>query len=424
MHVVIIGNGVTGATAARDLRRLDPDCRITMVSGESRYHYARPALMYIFMGHMSYQDTKPFEDHTWAEQRIDLVRDWVTGIDTDARRIDLHGGGALDYDRLLLALGSTSNRFGWPGQDLDGVQGLWGLPDLKRLYDTVPRVQRAVIVGGGLIGIELAEMLHSRGLPVTFLVRESSYWNNILPVEESAMVNRLIRQAGFDLRLDTELEAIEGDEAGRVRAVVLKGGERLDCELVGLTAGVRPNIELVADTAIETGRGILVDDSLHTNVDGVLAAGDCAEIVTPGQGRNLIQQVWYTGKAQARVAAQVLAGREVSYDPGIWYNSAKFLDLEYHTYGDVNRRIDGERSLYWEHASGLHAIRLVYLPDRLIGVNTMGARFRHHVCESWIADALPVAQVVERLPEAAFDAEFTHPHAAAAADHFRRELAR
>ncbi|MFP6645464.1 MAG: FAD-dependent oxidoreductase [Candidatus Latescibacterota bacterium] len=119
----------------------------------------------------------------------------------------------------------------------------------------------------------------------------------------------------------------------RQRHAITDADERIECQLVGLTAGVGPNIDLVADCAIETGRGVLVDWSLRTNVPDVLAAGDCAEIVTHGDGRNLLQQVWYTGKRQARVAARVLAGMEVAYDPGVWYNSAKFLDLEYHTYG-------------------------------------------------------------------------------------------
>lgn len=422
MHVVIIGNGVTGATTALELRRRDPACRITMISGESKYHYARPALMYIFMGHMSYQDTKPFEDHTWVEQRIDLLRDWVTAIDTDGRRLELHNGGSLDYDQLLIATGSRSNKFGWPGQDLDGVQGLWDLQDLKQLYDTAQRTRHAVIVGGGLIGIELGEMLHSRGLPVTFLVREVSYWDNVLPAEESAMISRLIREAGFGLKLETNLESIEGDDQGRACAVHTDAGERIECELVGLTAGVSPNIDLVKDSTIDTGRGILVDYSLRTNVDGVLAAGDCAEIVTPGDGRNLIQQVWYTGKAQARIAAAVLAGQDASYDPGIWYNSAKFLDLEYHTYGQVNMRVEGESNIYWEHPDGKHAIRLVTVDDRIIGINTMGIRFRHRVCEAWIADQRSVDYVIDHLAEANFDPEFYDRYEAVAAAHFHNEV--
>ncbi len=422
MHVVIIGNGITGATAALELRQLDHDCKITMISGESKYHYARPALMYIFMGHMSYQDTKPHADHIWEEQRIDLVRDWITGIDTDAKQLALHKGGDLGYDKLLIATGAKSNKFDWPGQDLKGVQGLYDLPDLQRLHETVQRTRQAVIVGGGLIGIELAEMLHSCGLPVTFLVREDSYWNNILPAEESRMVSRLIREAGFGLKLETGLKEIEGDDSGRACAVITDTDERIECQLVGLTAGVSPNTDLVKDTAIDTGRGVFVDWSLRTNVPDVLAAGDCAEIVTEGDARNLLQQVWYTGKRQARIAAQVLAGREAIYDPGIWYNSAKFLDLEYHTYGQVNLCVPDEQNLYWEHANGNHSIRIVYLQDRVIGINTMGVRFHHRVCEAWIAEQRPLDYVLEHLADANFDPEFFRRFEAHATAQFKEAL--
>ena len=423
MHVVIIGNGVTGSTAALELRKLDANCRITMISGESRYPYARPALMYIFMGHMSYQDTKPHEDHIWDDNRIHLVRDWITAIDTDARQLTLHNGDDLAYDKLLIATGAKSNKFGWPGQDLLGVQGLYDLQDLKRLYDTVQTTRQAVIVGGGLIGIELAEMLHSCGVPVTFLVREVSYWDNVLPAEESAMVSRIIRQAGLGLKLETGLVEIEGDGDGRACAVITDAGERIECQLDGLTAGVGPNLDLVADTAIGTGRGVLVDSSLRTNVPDVLAAGDCAEIVTEGEGRNLLQQVWYTGKRQALVAARVLAGMEATYNPGIWYNSAKFLDLEYHTYGQVNLSVPDEQNLYWEHPDGLHSIRIVYLADRVIGFNTMGIRFKHRVCEAWIADNRTLEYVLDHLEEANFDPEFFQRFEAYVASQFKESMA-
>jgi NAD(P)H-nitrite reductase large subunit len=422
LHVVIIGNGITGATAALELRRLDADCRITMISGESRFHYSRPALMYIFMGHMSYRDTKPHQDHTWADNRIDLVRAWITAIDTDSRQLILHGSGDLAYDKLLIATGAKSNKFGWPGQDLRGVQGLYDLQDLKRLHDSVQTTRHAVIVGGGLIGIELAEMLHSCGVPVTFLVREASYWDNVLPAEESAMVSRIIREAGFGLQLKTGLKEIVGDSDGRACAVVTDADERLECQLVGLTAGVSPNIDLLEDTTIETGRGVLVDWSLRTNMPDVLAAGDCAEIVTDGDSRNLVQQVWYTGKRQARVAARVLAGMEAVYDPGVWYNSAKFLDLEYHTYGQVNLDVPDEQNLYWEHPDGLHSIRIVHLQDRVIGFNTMGVRFRHRVCEAWIAERRPLEYVLDHLEEANFDPEFHRRFEAHVANQFKESL--
>ena len=148
--------------------------------------------------------------------------------------------------------------------------------------------------------------------------------------------------------------------------------------------------------------------ALRTSAPDVWAAGDCAEIRGEGEGGNLIQQVWYTGKMQGRVAAESMAGDEVRYDPGIWYNSAKFLDLEYQTYGDVNRKVPGEASVYWEHEDGLRSIRVVYLPGeqgRVIGFNFMGLRERQRVCERWIAERRPLEHVLEHLSEAGFDPE-------------------
>ena len=162
MHIAIIGNGATGVAAAKRIRQLQPDWKITLISGESDYHYSRPALMYIFMGHMSFKDTKPYQDHFWKINNIDLLRAWVTEIDHKNKELTLHQKGQLTYDKLLIATGSKSNKFGWPGQDLKGVQGLWDLMDLRSLYENVKNAKRAVIVGGGLIGIELAEMIHSR----------------------------------------------------------------------------------------------------------------------------------------------------------------------------------------------------------------------------------------------------------------------
>jgi NADPH-dependent 2,4-dienoyl-CoA reductase/sulfur reductase-like enzyme len=406
-------------TAALRLRQKRPAWRITLISGESTYHYSRPALMYVFMGHLAYADTKPFEDRSWEEQRIDLVRDWVVGIDVADRRLRLHRGTPIHYDQLLIATGSKPNTFGWPGQDLAGVQGLWGLVDLKLLQENVKHAERAVIVGGGLIGIELAEMLHSRGLRVTLLVREETYWGDVLPAEESAMVNDGIRAAGMELRLKTELARIEDDGRGRAGAVVTKGGERIACQLVGLTAGVSPNVDLVRDTPIRVGRGVLVDRSLRTSVPGVLAAGDCAEIAAEPGGRNVINQVWYTGKMQGEVAADVLAGEERAYDPGIWFNSAKFLDLEYQVYGKVGYELPGEESLFWRHPTQPRSIRIVHQEGRVVGFNLMGVRWRHAVCERWLAEPATLDHVVLHLEQAAFDAELSERCEGAAREAFR-----
>ena len=209
-HIVIIGNGIAGVTAARHIRKLS-DKKITIVSAESKYFFSRTALMYVYMGHMKFEHTQPYENHFWKKNGIDLVEGFVDKVDTQNKLLKIKGAADLKYDKLIIATGSKPNKFGWPGQDLDGVQGLYSKQDLELLEENAPNnkvCKRAVIVGGGLIGIELAEMLRTRNIPVTFLVRETSFWNGVLPNGESEMINEHIREHHIDLRLGTSLKEI------------------------------------------------------------------------------------------------------------------------------------------------------------------------------------------------------------------------
>lgn len=408
MHIVIIGNGIAGITAARFIRKLSA-YRITVISEETDHFFSRTALMYVYMGHMRYEDIKPYEDWFWSKNRIELVRDRVETVDLDARLLALRSGNRIGYDKLLLATGSQPNRFDWPGQDLEGVSGLYSYQDLQKMEGFSKGLQRAVVVGGGLIGIEMAEMFHSRNIPVTFLVREKSYWNMVLPAEESAMVNKQIRENGIDLRLETELKEIVDDGNGRVKGVLTQQGERIDCGFVGLTAGVHPNVGFLKNTRLEMDRGILVDDFLETNIKGVFAAGDCAQLRRPAPGRKSVEAVWYVGRIMGETAAYNLLGRSVPYRPGIWYNSAKFMHLEYQVYGDI-RPIppEGYKSFFWQHPDGRKSLRIQYEKGSgaVVGFNLMGMRYRQEVCERWIRRRTPITEVLPDLKLANFDPEF------------------
>lgn len=406
-HIVIIGNGISGITTARHIRKKS-DHRITVISAETDHFFSRTALMYIYMGHMKYEHTKPYEDWFWAKNRIELKRAYVESVDTEAKRLQLSGGEQMDYDKLVIATGSKSNKFGWPGQDLKAVQGLYSYQDLESMERDTQGITRAVIVGGGLIGIEMAEMLLSRNIPVTFLVRESSFWNNVLPKEESEMINRHIREHHVDLRLGTELKEILSDENGRARAVVTGEGEEIACQFVGLTAGVSPNIGFLEGSGIETGRGVKVDPYLETSVKDVFAIGDCAEFKEPNGQRRPIEQVWYTGRMMGEALANTLCDKPTRYEPGHWFNSAKFFDIEYQTYGWVwAQPKENEASFYWEDDSGKICLRLVFdrASHKLLGVNNFGIRLRHHAFDKWFEQEKKVEYVLEHLADANFDPE-------------------
>jgi NAD(P)H-nitrite reductase large subunit len=407
-HVVIIGNGITGITAARNIRKRSGH-RITVISAESDHFYSRTALMYIYMGQMTYQNTKPYEDRFWEKNRIDLVRGFVERIDTGGKKLLLSDGRDIDYDTLVIATGSKSNRFGWPGEDLKGVQGLYSLQDLESMEEYTRGIERGVVVGGGLIGIEVAEMLRSRHIPVTFLVREDYYHELILPREEGELVGRHILAHEIDLRLATELREILPDGNGRVRAVATSTGEEISCGFVMLAIGASPNIEVVRGSNIETDRGVLVNGYLETNIPDVYAGGDCAEFRSPKLGQTRIEQLWYTGRMHGELLARNICGERAEYERGILFNSAKFLDIEYQTYGMApNFPMEGIDSLYWEHPDGQRSIRIYYSTHErtVTGFNLLGVRYRHQVCASWIHEKRSVEYVLQHLGEANFDPEF------------------
>ncbi len=407
-HIVIIGNGVAGISAARNIRKIS-DHKITVISAETDHFFSRTALMYIYMGHMKYEHTKPYEDYFWKKNRIGLKRGYVQQLDTKNKELSFADGERMKYDKLILATGSQPNKFGWPGQDLKAVQGMYSYQDLETMEEYSEGLQRAVIIGGGLIGIEMAEMFHSRHIPVTFLVREKSFWNIVMPPEESAMISREILAHGIDLRLSTELTEILSDDHGKARAIITNEGEEIACQFVGLTAGVHPNIDLLKGTEVETARGILIDQYLQTSVKDVYAIGDCAQLRNPLEGRRPIEAVWYTGKHMGPVVAKNVCGEPTPYQQTIWFNSAKFFEIEYQVYGQVaSSPQEGEKQLYWEHTDGRKSIRLVYDADdgHIIGFNLMGVRYRHKVCEKWLDEKAHIETVLENLGAANFDPEF------------------
>ncbi len=426
MHIAIIGNGIAGITAARFIRKLS-DHDITVISAETDHFFSRTALMYIYMGHMRFKDTQPYEPWFWAKNRIHLRRAFVKSVDFKTKILYFQNDETLSYDRLLIATGSKSNKFGWPGQDLRGVSGLYSYQDLENMEAYSQGLKRAVIVGGGLIGIEMAEMFLSRHIPVTLLVREGNYWNNVLPEEEASMVSRHIREHGFDLRLETELKAIIDDGTGKACAVITNTGECIDCGYVGLTPGVSPNVDFLKGSGLDIERGIKVNDFLETNIPDVYAAGDCMEVTNPKPGRKPIEAVWYTGRMAGETAAYNICGRRISYDPGIWFNSAKFLDIEYQVYGDVpptGRMPEHYNTLYWEHPSGKKSIRLVFDKNsgQILGFNLMGVRYRHEVCEKWLHKGAQVEDVLQNLSLANFDPEFYQTHEAEVIGLYNRQF--
>jgi NADPH-dependent 2,4-dienoyl-CoA reductase/sulfur reductase-like enzyme len=182
---------------------------------------------------------------------------------------------------------------------------------------------------------------------------------------------------------------------------------------VGLTVGVSPLIGFLKDSGIHTKRGVLVNEYLQTNIANVYAIGDCVERSYELPGRRTIEQVWYTGRMMGEVVAQTICGSPTKYEPGPWFNSAKFFDIEYQTYGNIGAELkSNESGFYWEHAGKMKAMHFVWDTSTkvFIGINSFGIRLRHEKFDQWLREKQSITYVMEHLREANFDPEFFKRH--------------
>ncbi len=430
MHYVIVGNGVCGMEAALALRRRDAEARISIVSDEHDHFYSRPALMYVFAGQMRLRDTEPYDRGLYDRLRFERVSRRVASVDTAAKALRFEDGGTLGYDRLLLAVGSRGRPAPWSGASGPGLHYFVTLRDLEVLDREARPGLRAVVVGGGLIGVEVAEILLARGLKVTFVIRENWYFPLALDEREAEMVAEHLHSHGVDVRLGVNVAAVDRKPDGALAAVRLEAAPRsmaaagspalaeVSCDLLVCAIGVVPNTTFLGESGLELSKGgaIEVDEALRASAPEVWAAGDCAN-VTWADGSRRPEQLWYTARDQGRVAAASMLGDGTTYRRGTWYNSAKFFDLEYTTAGWVPVKLDWDntpldpgpdvREWFQRAPDQFDSQRIVTKGDRVVGFNMLGGRWNHEVLLDWIDSRRSLAFVVDRLAEARFDEELS-----------------
>lgn len=411
MRFVIIGNGVAGINAAEVIRREQSEAEITIISSESDNFFSRPALMYLFCGQLSERDVEPFERDLYTRQKYTRIRGLVESLDVDRKTLVMDTRDEVPYDKLLIACGSKPYIVPYPGVDLDGVCSFVTLENLELMRQKANSARKAVVIGGGLIGIEAIEVLSLAGIECTFLVREDYFWPVAFSRVEGEMITAHMRHHGVTVILGTLAESIAG-ENGKVVGVNTDRGNTLLAEMVVLSTGVTANTEFLKDSGLQLDErgGIIVNDYLQTNLPDVYSAGDCASVVWFNDVRRP-EQLWYTGRDQSRIAASNMCanrGDEREYKRGTFYNSAKFFDIEYTTAGLVNFNVEGERDWYQRDAEREVSQRVTYMPDgAVIGFNMLGSRWDHRPLVQWIEEKRHIDWVLEHLSEATFDEEFS-----------------
>jgi NAD(P)H-nitrite reductase large subunit len=418
MHILIIGNGIAGATLARRLRELGrgDEPEVTLISDEAPYHFSRPAMMYISTGQLRYEHTKSYPDGSWDDLGIKRMQGRVERIDAAAQKVHMSDGTTLKADVIVIATGSKPNIPAELNTTLRGVHTYTRLEDVAALDESLKGALHGVVIGGGLIGVEAAEIMsthmHKRtGSTITCVVREDGFYGNVLSKEESQIITEHLRQHGIGVRVSSTVISIDDhDGDGRVDHVTLSDGSVILADVVVVATGVVPRIELAKEAGIECDDGIVVDDRFRTSYTKSLpreresiiyAIGDCAQLPWG------VRQTWYAGRMQAEHLAGVLAGHDEPFREPIGYNSAKFFDLEWSTYGHVPADASAVNSTLVVDADTRRCVRIVHDARRcVIGIHAIGLRLRQVTCEQWITQCKPLDEALRELNAVMFNAEF------------------
>ncbi|MCM2249829.1 MAG: FAD-dependent oxidoreductase [Geothrix sp.] len=375
MRHLIIGSGPAGVTAAETLRKADPAAEITLLCGEGEPPYSRMAIPYLLKGDIAEAGTHLRQDPGHYDRlRIQLVQARAQSLDTKARMVRLAGGRSLPYDRLLIATGSRPSRETIPGMDLPGVHSCWTLEDARALLAQARPGTRVVQMGAGFVGCIIMEGLLSRGVDLTILVRSGYMVRRMMNPTASGLIRRWCEGRGVRILTRTQPQGLT--LKGGSLQVDLGEGRVLPADLYLSAVGVDPNLGFLEGSGIEVDKGILVDGTLQSSVQGIYAAGDVAEASDCLTGRRQLNAIQPNAVEQGRIAALNMAGKPAQFRGSFVFNVLTTLGLVSSSFGEWQGVPGGES------AEVLDEIRYRYLNlqfdgDRLVGANCVG--FADHV---------------------------------------------
>jgi nitrite reductase (NADH) large subunit len=396
MKVIIIGNGLAGTMAAKTLRELDPQVEVSIFAEEKYPYYPRPNLIEYVAGRLPYERLFAFSEDWHVRQRIDIrLGIAVRQIHPRSREIELDAEKRESYDVLLIANGASSFVPPIKGVDKPGVFTLRTLDDAQAIIDYVQEHRQVVIIGGGLLGLEIARAIRTRGADVEVV----EFFDRLLPrqldSQGASLLKSQVEGLGIRVRLGVTTEDILGQN--EITGIRLKGGPDISANAAVIAAGVRPNLSLPKEAGLAIDKGLVVDDRLRTSHPQVFAAGDSI------QHRGKVYGIIPASFDQARCVAYNMLGQEKIYEGTVPANTLKVAGLYLTSLGIVNpegqgyeeiRKISREEGIY----------KKVVLQDGcLVGAIWMGTKKGVNEITRAVMAKTQVSQWINSLLEDSFD---------------------
>ena len=362
MKLVMVGNGMAGVRTLEELLKIAPDLYdITVFGAEPHANYNRILLSPVLAGEMTLKEIM-LNDVDWYEQhgiRLHLGKK-VTKIDRGARKVIAADGTTESYDRLLLATGSNPFIVPIPGVDLQGVISYRDIADTEAMIDASSRYRNAVVIGGGLLGLEAANGLKLRGMNVTVVHLMPWLMERQLDRNAAGMLQRSLEQKGLSFLLEKQTAEVVGRD-GRVAAVRFKDGEEIAADLVVMAVGIRPNVELAQSAGLHCNRGIVVSDTMQTHDPRIYSVGEC--VAHRGSTYGLVAPLFEMAKVCATHLAEFGIGR---YQGSVTSTKLKVTGIDLFSAGDFTGGAETEEIVLHDAVGGVYK-KLVIRNDRIIG---------------------------------------------------------
>lgn len=416
---LVLGDGIAGSTAAESIREYDPDATITMLTDEGEPLYNRILIKEFAKGKLP-EDPIAIHDPEWYTDRaIDLeLNAHVLHVDPDERWVETADGRVFEFDKLCIATGGTPAQLPARNSDAAGIHHFWTFQDARAIKRHVERADRGVIIGAGLLGIDLAAVCGAQGLDATYLMRGGRWWRDALTDDGADIVHDAMREIGVELSFNRGVEGFEMDDDGHVTATIDNEGEAHPSDWVGVAIGLHFNTEFIQHTSIERDWGIAVDEYMRTTHPDVYAAGDITRFYDHYLEGTTQNGSWGSAKEQGKIAGINMyrsfrddVGASIdepdSLEPFRWVPSYSithfdmpFLSFGHPTEGDhaVDRRYDDDE---WR--------RLTFADGRLIGGVLLGNLAPQSAYKQLIRDRRVVADQAEVLLEREFKVDNLAP---------------
>jgi len=327
--ITILGNSVSAIGAIEAIRKVDKKIPITVISKEPYIAYGRPVISDFLKGKAKEEKLLSYRrEGFYKENNVNLIlNEEIVDIDTKKKKVISASGNEYKYTKLLISTGGVPFIPPFKGKDLKNVYTFTTLDDAKKLLSISKEIKKAVVIGGGLIGLKAAEGLHAQGVKVSIVELMDRILSLAFDKVSGSIVENRMSDVGIDVYTEAVTEEILDDGKGSVRGIRLKGGREIEGDIVVIAIGVVPNAPFAKKAGILMNRGILVDDHMETNIKGIYAAGDVAEAKQFLYEQKMLLPIWPDAYKQGRVAGYNMIGIERVYDGGLAMNSIELFGV-------------------------------------------------------------------------------------------------